>query len=216
MTFGEKLRQLRKREGMSQEELAGRLNVSRQAISRWENEGILPDAGNLIQLNRLFGVSVDYLLHDEYDAEDDLPAVQRAQDNLRCRQNQQAGFVCSVGLLVLALLIQLTGWWYLQNMLAVVGGMMIQIAAIVGFEAGWRWWAGKRDPAEEAIRLRQNFYLTAVWLAAYTPIRILGTMAWGIWPKPYATLWMDVSIIVVYFVVCLVITVMGKKLSSPQ
>ena len=45
MTFGEKLLKLRKEQGLSQEGLAERLSVSRQAVSRWENEGILPDCG---------------------------------------------------------------------------------------------------------------------------------------------------------------------------
>ncbi len=212
MTFGEKLLQLRKRKGLSQEELAGRLNVSRQAISRWENEGILPDAGNLLQLNRLFGVSVDYLLHDEYETEEDLPAVQHFQEGLRCRQNQQVGFACSIGILAIALLIQLTGWFYLQNMLAAVGGMVIQIAAIVGFEAGWRWWSGMSDAKASGTGLRRNFHLAAVWLVAYTPIRILGTMAWGIWPRPYAAFLLEASVAAAYGLVCLGVTLLlGRK-----
>ena len=75
MTFGEKLLRLRKEGGLSQEELAEKLGVSRQAVSRWENEGVLPDCGNLLELSRLFGVSTDYLLHDDYQSEGDLPAV---------------------------------------------------------------------------------------------------------------------------------------------
>ena len=65
MTFGEKLLQLRRDGKLSQEDLAEKLGVSRQAVSRWENEGVLPDCGNLLEISRLFGVSTDYLLHDE-------------------------------------------------------------------------------------------------------------------------------------------------------
>lgn len=73
MTFAEKLARLRKREGLSQEELAGKLGVSRQAISRWEMGTAMPDSPNLLKLSRLFRVSADYLLYDEY--EEDLRAA---------------------------------------------------------------------------------------------------------------------------------------------
>ena len=64
MNFSEKLIRLRKREGISQEELASYLEVSRQAVSRWEQGTALPDAGNLLKLRQRFGVSLDWLLDD--------------------------------------------------------------------------------------------------------------------------------------------------------
>lgn len=69
MTFGEKLQFLRKQSGLSQEQLAERLAVSRQAISKWELGSALPDTENVIQLGRLFQVSLDYLLDDAIQAE---------------------------------------------------------------------------------------------------------------------------------------------------
>ena len=68
MTFGEKLQALRKAQGLSQEELAQRINVSRQALSKWESGASVPDTENVIALSRLFGVSTDYLLLDEVKA----------------------------------------------------------------------------------------------------------------------------------------------------
>ena len=69
MTFGEKLLKLRKQNGLSQEELASQLTVSRQAISRWEMGSSMPDVENVTQLSKLFGVSYEYLLNDEYENE---------------------------------------------------------------------------------------------------------------------------------------------------
>lgn len=76
MKFEEKLMALRKKAGMSQEELADRLGVSRQAVSRWELGSTLPDAPNLLKLSDLFGVSVDYLLRDEYGEERQSPPIE--------------------------------------------------------------------------------------------------------------------------------------------
>ena len=64
MTLGEKIRELRKNCGLSQEQLAEKLSVSRSAVAKWETEKGLPDVGNLKLLARLLNVSVDHLLDD--------------------------------------------------------------------------------------------------------------------------------------------------------
>ena len=62
MTFSEKLLQLRKERGLSQEELGAKLGVSRQTISKWELGSALPDAVNLLAISQYFQISVDALL----------------------------------------------------------------------------------------------------------------------------------------------------------
>lgn len=65
MTLGEKLKEIRKRFGLSQEQLAEIMNVSRQAITKWENDAGIPDVSNLQELSKVFGITVDYLLNDD-------------------------------------------------------------------------------------------------------------------------------------------------------
>ena len=62
MTFGEKLQALRQRAGMSQDALAERLQVSRQAVSRWERDETMPETDKVVALADIFGVTTDYLL----------------------------------------------------------------------------------------------------------------------------------------------------------
>lgn len=62
MTFGEKLQYLRKAKGLSQEQLAAQVNVSRQAVSKWELSAAMPDTDNILQISKLFGVTTDSLL----------------------------------------------------------------------------------------------------------------------------------------------------------
>ena len=64
MTFGEKLKDARKNAGLSQEELAERIGVSRAAVAKWETDKGLPDIDNLKAIAGLLDVSVDYLLDD--------------------------------------------------------------------------------------------------------------------------------------------------------
>lgn len=65
MIFSEKLQVIRKNKGFTQEELAEKLQVGRQAIAKWESGQAYPDILNLISLSNLFHVSVDYLVKDE-------------------------------------------------------------------------------------------------------------------------------------------------------
>lgn len=67
MTFSDKLIALRRKAGWSQEELAERLNVSRQSVSKWESAQSMPDIDKIVQLSSLFGVTTDYLLKDGQD-----------------------------------------------------------------------------------------------------------------------------------------------------
>ncbi len=65
MTLGEKLREARKSAGLSQQQLAEKLCVSRQAVTKWESDKGMPDIGNLRSISSLLNVSIDYLLAQE-------------------------------------------------------------------------------------------------------------------------------------------------------
>lgn len=65
MILADKITELRKKAGWSQEELAAQLGVSRQSVSKWEGAQSVPDMEKILQLSNLFGVSTDYLLKDE-------------------------------------------------------------------------------------------------------------------------------------------------------
>lgn len=65
LIFSEKLQLIRKNKGLTQEELAEKLTVSRQAVAKWESGQAYPDISNLIQISNLFHVTVDYLVRDQ-------------------------------------------------------------------------------------------------------------------------------------------------------
>lgn len=67
MILADKIIELRKKNGLSQEELAEKLNVSRQSISKWEGAQSIPDMNKILKLSDLFSVSTDYLLKDEIE-----------------------------------------------------------------------------------------------------------------------------------------------------
>lgn len=71
MSFGQKLKEMRKRLGLSQEQFAKMINVSRQAITKWENDNGIPDISNLKEIAKIFNMSIDYLLNED----EQLPAL---------------------------------------------------------------------------------------------------------------------------------------------
>lgn len=75
MSLATKLVSLRKQKGLTQMNLAERLNVSRQAISRWEVGAAVPSTDNLKVLGELYGVQVDYLLNDDAECEPKVPEI---------------------------------------------------------------------------------------------------------------------------------------------
>lgn len=83
MTFREKLLKLRKERGLSQEELASQISVSRQAVSRWEMGRSMPDVENLLQLCRAFGVRADDLLSDGCESDTEIQAPGNTGKNRR-------------------------------------------------------------------------------------------------------------------------------------
>ena len=68
MTFAEKLKSIRKKAGLSQEQLAEKLGVSRQAVTKWETETGIPDIENMMAISALFDISIDELLSNERGA----------------------------------------------------------------------------------------------------------------------------------------------------
>ena len=80
MILADKIIRLRKKNAWSQEELAEKMNVSRQSVSKWEGAQSVPDLEKILQLSKLFGVTTDYLLKDEMEEEefaDDAPSIRR-------------------------------------------------------------------------------------------------------------------------------------------
>lgn len=97
--LSEKIYKLRKSSGLSQEQLAEQLGVSRQAISKWESGTAVPESEKLVTISNYFGVSVDYLLKDEEEAQ-----VNTADGKNEENTKATAGiFICIAGIVCMIL-----------------------------------------------------------------------------------------------------------------
>ncbi|MBK5447092.1 helix-turn-helix domain-containing protein [Peribacillus sp. TH24] len=93
MELGDKLKRLRKEHSYSQNQLADKLHVTAQAISKWENNKSVPDIINLVQLSDLYNVSLDYLIKSDKELQSKLSI-----DNIRLKTFKY--FVLSIALVI--------------------------------------------------------------------------------------------------------------------
>lgn len=112
MSFGEKLQQLRKEKGLSQEDLAHQLNISRQAVSKWESQNGYPEIEKMILISDFFQVSLDYLMKEDYEEHENetissfhLMTQQNIKDYLHFKKSFALGISCSVLLMIIGLFI---------------------------------------------------------------------------------------------------------------
>lgn len=119
MKFNEKLFELRKSNGLSQEQLAEKLDVSRQAVSKWETGDAFPEASKLFAIAKLFDVTTDYLLDDSLDRYTQPKAADRP-DALD-RVASSAGKIFEKYGWILGIILALYGLWKIVSNLFSIG-----------------------------------------------------------------------------------------------
>ena len=157
MILADKIIENRKKNGWSQEELADKLRVSRQSVSKWESAQAIPDMKKILQLSEVFGVSTDYLMKDEIEekpAAELAPVDNGLEETVRnvsmeeavsfLKYNETASRWISTGVMICilspVLLILLgglaeAGFISMEERIAELGGtaiLLIMIAAAVG------------------------------------------------------------------------------------
>ena len=195
MKLSDKIIILRKQHGMSQEDLAEKLNISRQAISRWENGSATLDASNILQLSKLFNVTTDYLLNDDFKSDNDLPKLKETKEN-----NLKQIMIYLITLEVMVLLMQIMATIILQNVFFVVLSIIPFVALVGGFE-----YAYQKNGNETSAIFRKSFYKISVWLGLYFPTRFLVTLAMHFYPHPYSTIIFEIMVVSVYLMLSMIV-----------
>lgn len=160
MILADKIIRLRKKNGWSQEELADKMNVSRQAVSKWEAAQTTPDLEKILQLGNLFGVTTDYLLKDELVDEefvegvDETPirkiSLAEAKDYLEQRKNASvqiaiATLLCIISPILIFLLLafsECTSIPITENLAVGIGMValfsLVTIAVVIYIRVGFK------------------------------------------------------------------------------
>ena len=119
MTLGEKIQILRKQKGLSQEQLAEKITITRQAISRWELNESIPDVENILQLSKVFNVSTDYLLNKSAlnsapsEAAGDKEEAAPMKRRFSFKKLRQIALMSTIlSLAIYPAIASFTGWWH--------------------------------------------------------------------------------------------------------
>lgn len=175
MILADKIIRLRKKNGWSQEELADKMNVSRQAVSKWEGAQTVPDLGKVLQLSNLFGVTTDYLLKDEIEDEEftdensglEVKRVSMEEANEYIAHKRWsslitaiATFLCvisPIALIALGAVSELTFYNMSENMAGAIG--LVTLLIIVAIAVAMFVYVGFKDAPYEYINKTEPFEL---------------------------------------------------------
>ncbi|WP_156008969.1 helix-turn-helix domain-containing protein [Streptococcus ruminantium] len=128
MNMADRIEYLRKTNGISQEELADKVGVSRQAVSKWENEQSLPDLEKIIIMSDYFGVTTDYILKGIE------PVADKEQKSSEL--TSKILYIASTAFVAIGLFSAFSGWHETQTIDTIWGSMIIQAVGIAGYFIG--------------------------------------------------------------------------------
>ncbi|MDL2253851.1 helix-turn-helix domain-containing protein, partial [Ruminococcaceae bacterium OttesenSCG-928-I18] len=128
MNMADRIQYLRKTNGISQEELADKVGVSRQAVSKWESEQSLPDLEKINIMSDYFGVTTDYILKGIE------PVADKEQKSSEL--TSKILYIASTAFIAIGLFCAFAGWHETQTMDTIWGSMIIQAVGIAGYFIG--------------------------------------------------------------------------------
>lgn len=185
MNMADRIQYLRKAKGISQEELAEKVGVSRQAVSKWESEQSMPDLEKIIAMSDFFEVTTDYLLKGIE------PAKNEEQKNKALAS--KILYIASTALIAIGLFCAFGGWYEKQTMEVAWGGMVIQAVGVAGYFTG-RLLSMEKPPlavtwlnivgiAFMPVSMLSGYLSVLIfgagWIAPY-PVGIFGTLVFGV------------------------------------
>ena len=174
MNTADRIQQLRKAKGISQEELADRIGVSRQAVSKWESEQSMPDVEKVLLLSDYFEVTTDYLLKGIEPA---LRETSPAKEKPDARIFSIAGTAFNCMGLILAAMV----WHEEQTATATAIGMILYVVGCMVYGIGMT----VSDQATKAWAKR-SFWSINLWVLSFLPMSLVyNILAGGSFAAPY-------------------------------
>lgn len=185
MNMADRIQYLRKAKGISQEELAEKVGVSRQAVSKWESEQSMPDLEKIIAMSDFFEVTTDYLLKGIEPAKD--------QEQKNKALASMILYIASTALIAIGLFCGFGGWYEKQTMEVVWGAMVIQAVGVAGYFIG-RLLSMEKPPfavtwlnivgiAFMPVSMLSGYLSVLIfragWIAPY-PVGFFGTLVFGV------------------------------------
>lgn len=194
MTIADRIQALRKAKGISQEELADKIGVSRQAVSKWESEQSMPDLEKVVFLSEFFDVTTDYLLRGIETEK--IVAAPRLHGNI---------FVMiATALNLLGLFLACAVWHEEQSAMALVIGFIFMACGVLTFGVGMYFSAPETKAAAKHI-----FWEINIWILIFMPLAAVYNLCFSGVVAPYPLMFQPVILYplfwAVYIAICLAV-----------
>ena len=170
MTIADRIQRLRKLKGVSQEELADRIGVSRQAVSKWESEQSVPDLDKIIAMSEYFDVTTDYLLKGI-----EAPDQGKEKSNAACILAIVATALNFLGLVFSAAI-----WHEQQTAMALVAGLVFMTLGCMVFGVGMI-----SAPSAGKSKVKRGFWTVNIWLLPFLPLSFIYNVLTNVPAAPY-------------------------------
>ena len=187
MNLADRIQQLRKRKGISQEELADRIGVSRQAVSKWESGQTSPDLEKIVLLSDYFEVTTDYLLKGVLPTPAQTGPDQTA--SVQSAPGVQIFTMAGSALNLIGLIAAAMIWYERQTAAATAAGLILMVAGCVVYGTGIL-----RADGEAKGRAKKTFWSVNVWILPFIPLSMVYNILFGgLGTAPYPILTGPVS-----------------------
>ena len=187
MNLADRIQQLRKIRGISQEELADRIGVSRQAVSKWESGQTSPDLEKIVLLSDYFEVTTDYLLKGVLPTPAQTGPDQTA--SVQSAPGVQIFTMAGSALNLIGLIAAAMIWYERQTAAATAAGLILMVAGCVVYGTGIL-----RADGEAKGRAKKTFWSVNVWILPFIPLSMVYNILFGgLGTAPYPILTGPVS-----------------------
>ena len=200
MNIADRIQILRKSKGISQEELADKIGVSRQSVSKWESEQSVPDIDKVIIMSDYFEVTTDYILKG-IENEKQAGEKEKALDaNIFLAASTSLNFV---GLIVASAI-----WYEKQVVMAVVTGLIFMAMGCMEFGIGVSFSTLNKEKA------KRKFWIINIWILAFIPFSFVYNVLFTGFNAPYPIFGETLAFFafwIVYISVCLGVVFVQTK-----
>lgn len=178
MNISDRIQHLRKEKGISQEELADKIGVSRQAVSKWESEQSSPDIEKIILMSNFFEVTTDYLLKG-------IESVSKESKAVKAKPNADIFAIAGTAFNFMGLIVAAMIWYEEQTATATAIGLIFMVMGCMIYAVGMA-----VSDIQTKVKAKRLFWSVNVWVMDFIPLSIFYNMvaeSSGMAPYPILT-----------------------------
>jgi len=203
MNIADRIQNLRKIKGISQEELADKMGVSRQTVSKWESEQSIPDINKVVIMSDFFEVTSDYLLKGI-----ETPPQESGK---KWELNANIFTMIATAFNFVGLLVAIGLWYESQEPLALVAGLILMVVGCVTFGIGMTY------STQQIEKAKRKFWIFNIWILIFMPLSVLYNVIFTGFNAPYpvhAYSMMFPIFWLIYLAICLTVVFVKVKMTN--